>query len=452
MMELRALDIFIGSAKFNSKSIGRLYQYGFGVSQQTWFVADVDAIMADNVGHLSVSFLAPTRQAQVAFWQSFGSESQRQLRASGGMLPPFFQNLLPEGVLRKHIESIRGSRPDDHFDMLAACGSDLPGALRATPVHLGLRDLANIVTQNNDALEVSVSAAALDDAISISGVQPKLSLMLEGQRYVGRTKTGKGEHIIAKLPVPGFPMMPAVEELSLRLAALCGVETCEARLAPMSSLQVKHGYVLANEPNFLAVKRFDRVTVRGVPKRIHAEDFAQVLSVQPSDKYTASIATYAALGRILIGLPRGGAPAVEQLWRRLVVNELLGNYDAHLKNFGLLFDEPRSPRLSPAYDIVAYSAYFGGQGHALRFFTGSPPRTEITPMLLRGFCAAVPQIQEAKLRTLTQEVVKEALQTWPAVIAQSGILDVQKQKILQHLQTRPIAQSWLKRMTKKKDK
>lgn len=449
-MELRALDISIGSFQSAYKPIGRLYQYGFGASQQTWFVADVDAIMADGVGHLSVSFLAPTRQAQVNFWKSYSNDNQRQLRASGGMLPPFFQNLLPEGVLRKHLESIRGSRPDDHFDMLAACGSDLPGAVRATPVQLGAKDLALIVTQNNDALEMSVSSAAIEDAISISGVQPKLSLVLEGQRYVGRTKTGKGEHIIAKLPVPSFPHMPAVEELSLRLAALCGVEICQAWIAPMSSLQVKHGYVLADEAHFLAVKRFDRMTVRGVPKRIHAEDFAQVLSVQPGDKYSAPIASYAALARILIGLPRGGVPAVEQLWRRLVVNELLGNYDAHLKNFGLLFDELRNPKLSPAYDIVAYSAYFGGQGHALKFYTGSPSKAEITPLLLRNFCAAVPEVQEARLRTLTQEVVKIALQTWPDAIAKSGILPIQKQKIVQHLQSRPISQSWLKRLNKKK--
>ena len=43
--------------------------------------------------------------------------------------------------------------------------------------------------------------------------------------------------------------------------------------------------------------------------------------------------------------------------RRLVFNVLMGNGDAHIKNWSLIYDNPLRPRLAPAYDLVSTVAY-----------------------------------------------------------------------------------------------
>ncbi len=74
------------------------------------------------------------------------------------------------------------------------------------------------VTQGQDALEMSVTADPLEEGVSLSGVQPKLGVIRDGERYVGRTKD-HDTHIIAKLPVVGQPLLPEVEALELAAGA-----------------------------------------------------------------------------------------------------------------------------------------------------------------------------------------------------------------------------------------
>lgn len=82
--------------------------------------------------------------------------------------------------------------------------------------------------------------------------------------------------------------------------------------------------------------------------------------------------------------------------RRIKVNELLGNFDAHLKNFGLLYEPGHAqPALSPAYDIVAYGTYLPGSGHALQLLPEQASRTLLTPMTVRRLANlwAIPEKQ-----------------------------------------------------------
>lgn len=435
-MNLRALRVL-----FWGEPVGNLYQYGFGVSMQTWFVAD-PAAKADR---LSLSFKTADVASQTAFWASHTNETQLQLRAAGGRLPPFFQNLLPEGVLRAHIEQLRGCAKDDHLDMLAACGSDLPGAVAVQPLDLSLAEVGHIVTQNNDALEVTVSAQPLADAISISGVQPKLALVRRPDgRYIARQRNAQGRHIIAKLPAVQTPFLPEVEHLSLGLARLAGASVVDATLAPMTALVDDPAYDgLGEGSHFLAVDRFDRDDALGYHGRIHAEDFAQVLTIDPSEKYTHPKATYGDIGKTLALLDQPET-AIKELWRRLLINDLLGNYDAHLKNFGLLYRPGQSPVLSPAYDVVAYSAYYPGRGHALKFTADTIAKDAITPTVLRSFANAVSVVPEAFLRILGRETVERAMDLWPAQIAQAELPSGLQARLLKHLHSRALTKRFQK--------
>jgi hypothetical protein len=61
----------------------------------------------------------------------------------------------------------------------------------------------------------------------------------------------------------------------------------------------------------------------------------------------------------------GGLPDVKEMLRRLALNVLLGNGDAHIKNWSLLYENPARPRLSPAYDLVPTVAYAADETMAL---------------------------------------------------------------------------------------
>lgn len=433
-MNVLALDIYLGPLR-----AGLLFQYGTGNTALTRFIPD-EAFWSNPASPVfSWSATDDDAQRREIFWRSYVNTPF--FNAEGGRLPAFFQNLLPEGPLRRHLEQLRGCGPNDHFDMLAACGTDLPGNIYAYPAHLDTQALAGVVTQHHDALEMTVSADPLPDATSLSGVQPKLALVQQQGRYVARTRDAQGTHIIAKLPTAEFALLPEVEELSLRLAQAAGVDVCEAWLAPMDEIVAEQPFVLGESRHFLAVKRFDR----GPQGHIHCEDFAQILRIQPEEKYTHPAASYAAMARTLregMSLPaQEGEGAAEELIRRVMVNEMLGNYDAHVKNFGVLYRDGRTPELSPAYDVVAYAAYLGGRGHALRFVPGGEKQARLTPQTLRSFCNATGMF-ETRVRGVLNEAVGKACESWPQMIAASSLLERQKQNLFKHFEACDAVLSW----------
>ncbi|HEY1397197.1 type II toxin-antitoxin system HipA family toxin [Roseateles sp.] len=458
-MNVKALAIHLGELR-----VGVLFQYALSEDVVTnRFVVDEGLLASSGsaLPMLSLSMHAATSQEQTRLWRDIQSMSFNGRRSSRSdwLLPAFFQNLLPEGVFRDHVAALRNCAPTDHFEMLAACGKDLPGNVYALPVELSRDELARYVTQGQDALEMSVTAQPLDEGVSLSGVQPKLGVVRDGARYVARTKD-HDTHIIAKLPVIAQPLLPEVEELTLRLARAAGVDACEATLEPLERLGLPHDYDLGDatvNTNFLAVTRFDR-SPRG---RIHVEDFGQVLGRMPEDKYgrgpDGRTITYVDIALALMTQPAMGEAAVHELLRRLVVNEMIGNPDMHLKNIGVRYLDGITPTLSPAYDLVAYSVYHRIRGHALMTVPESiaPRRGElrdaspadrqaIRPALLKSFCveAGIP-IKPAE--TVVSHCVKAAYAAWPAMIEASALLPHQKQRLMAYFLAHDLVASLARR-------
>ena len=430
-MNVKILEISLGTRRF-----GKLFQY----ADLCRFVAEPELVAAPPAEVLSLSMVASDAATQSALWADVKNPL---FNAQGGQLPRFFQNLLPEGVLRSHIAQLRGCRENDHFELLAACGGDLPGAVGARPVSVDRGTLQRLITQDQDALEMSVVELPMPQGISVSGVQPKLGLRRQGGRYVARTRAGASTRVIAKLPVAGRPHMPQLEMLSLQLAGAAGVEVCHAELAPLSAISAEHSYALPDEPDFLAVTRFDREGAR----RIHFEDFAQVLAVDPMHKYSAS---YLDMALAMQAFPSLGEEAVFELVRRLAVNDLLGNPDAHLKNFGVLYPDGIAPRLAPAYDIVAYAALQGVDGHALPLLPAAPggaapKRTALfTPTNLRAFCFSA-GLHEPLVRRVIGDAARLARSQWPPMIETSSLPAAWKKRLQQRLQAHPLLQGMARR-------
>lgn len=436
-MRYRALDIALAG-----RHCGVLFQYGQGSSALMRLQPDPDYWHDPDAPVLSWG----ARQVDARERALFVADAAHQpfFNGRGERLPNFFQNLLPEGPLRKHLEQLRGCAPDDHLEILAMCGEDLPGNVVAMPLPEDREAMRKMVTQENDALEMSVIESPVAGATSLSGIQPKLGLVERGGRYVARTRDrSDGVHIIAKLPAVEYPLLPEVEELSLRLARVAGVDTCRAVLRPVSDiLPQDQPYTVEPGRQFLAVQRFDR----GPGGHIHCEDFAQILGIEPGDKYNdpQGRSSYAAM---LITLGQGmglGEDAMHELMRRLMVNEMLGNYDAHVKNFGVVYLDGRHPVLSPAYDVVAYAAYLQGHGHALKFFPGAPERAQIGPALIRDLCNLTGML-EAKLRKVLSDTVAKAVKAWPDMIGDSALQATQKTRLLQHFHAVPAVAAMMRR-------
>jgi serine/threonine-protein kinase HipA len=124
------------------------------------------------------------------------------------------------------------------------------------------------------------------------------------------------------IPVPEFAIVA--------YGRLAGTEL---RLAPADAL-------------CLAIRRFDRVG----PGKLHAEDMAQVFGRMPHEKCDRRL-NYETLARAVHVLC--GVEDLRVFVRRLVFTVLVGNTNAHLKNWALVYPDGRKPRLAPAYDQVA---------------------------------------------------------------------------------------------------
>ena len=390
---------------------------------------------------LSESWRAADPAQQQSFWLNRISPDFNRVIGSKRdvQLPAFFQNLLPEGAFRQQVADTAGIDASDHFRMLAACGRDLPGAVTAEWENIGRSALQNLVTQGQDALEFTVWAEPFQDAISISGVQPKLGVNRDATgRFIGRTRHGDTA-VIAKLPSPDYPRMPQLEDLCMRLARLAGVDTCETELVSMAALGAHHRYDLGHEAQgqFLAVTRFDRnltsLTDEGrAGTRVHFEDFAQVLGVSPEKKYSQS---YLIIAETLKALPLCGTPAIHELLRRVEVNELLGNADMHLKNIGLIYRDARAATLAPAYDILSTHLYLGTQGHALALLQEGgkvrhdPREPLLTPQSLLQFTNAL-EISQKNASHAVRDVARKAAKTWLVPIEQADITPQQRRVLL----------------------
>ena len=268
-------------------------------------------------------------------------------------LHPTLSNLLPEGSLRELIAQELKIHADNEFHLFTYLGEDLPGALVAEPMEP--KDVPNsVLTTHGKAKAVEFNKITRQNKFSLAGVQMKFSMKEKDGRY----NLSKGDELgdwIIKTPSTKHKDVPVNEYTVMKLASLVGVGIPEIKLVELDKLDKLPQINLPNEKLAFAIKRFDRDD----DVRIHMEDFAQVLVKYPQQKYNS--ASYEQIGRILYQFSGDGLIDAQQLARRLLVNILLANGDAHLKNWSLLYSDQVTPRLSPAYDIVTTSVYIDNE-------------------------------------------------------------------------------------------
>ncbi len=286
--------------------------------------------------------------------------------AKNQRLYPVLSNLLPEGSLRELIAQGLKVHPDNEFNILSYLGDDLPGALVARPMTPDeLPDSLLCKHENAKAVAFEQDFFAQqgrENKFSLAGVQMKFSMKEKDGRYNLSQGDALGDWII-KTPSTKHKDVPLNEYTAMKLASLVGVEVPDMKLVDLDKLDNLPQINLPNEKQAFAIKRFDRnaFPTDSQDERVHMEDFAQVLVKYPHEKYNAG--NYEQIARVLYAFSGNGVADVQQFARRLLVNILLANGDAHLKNWSLLYSDRITPRLSPAYDIVTTSVYFENERH-----------------------------------------------------------------------------------------
>lgn len=263
-------------------------------------------------------------------------------------LPPWFSNLLPEGPLRQWIAHERGVNVDRELQLLLQIGSDLPGAVRIIPNAGDARHLTDIgeAATTKQAPAETVSPWKF----SLAGVGLKFSLLKDHDRLTipGHDELGNW---IVKFPDAEYPQLPANEYGIMQLAGAVGIDVPRIELVHRDELPAFSGAVWRSQEEWaFAIERFDRGP-EGT--RIHIEDFAQVRGWYPDYKYNGSFETIIALAYRTYD-----RAALREAVRRITFNLLVGNGDAHLKNWSLIYPTRRKPTLSPAYDLVCTGCYY----------------------------------------------------------------------------------------------
>jgi serine/threonine-protein kinase HipA len=135
-----------------------------------------------------------------------------------------------------------------------------------------------------------------------------------------------------------------------------GIQSCGATAHPMAELDLP---MHAPFDEYLHVPRFDRrLMPDGARKRIHFEEPTLALGEDPKHKYKNLPAAIASLLRTLQNSSAAGVLELAELLRRCTAFALMGNTDAHGKNWVFIYRDGINRELAPACDLVCVSAYF----------------------------------------------------------------------------------------------
>lgn len=330
-----------------------------------------------------------------------------------------FENLLPEGDLRRALALGTKHDATDTVGLLGVVGGDCAGALQLWPEDRNPPDTPQYDELTEPMLDRAFSTAGgqLRQAAgraSLSGTQPKLSLYrmppVDGDSPTYKLpRNGAPTTVVAKRPDATFPGLLEAELVGMRLMAASDVPTASS---------VRCG--VARDCHESA--RFDREVLESSDGphivRLHAEDGCQITGRVSRAKYANTGGpSYADLTAVLTRWSVKALDDREHLFRWAVANIAMGNYDAHAKNISIVHVAPSQIRLAPAYDVVVTSIYpeldrrlalkFGGTEYpraitdrvlrsAARAFRFTPARTkELAAIVVSSIRAALPDVLHA---------------------------------------------------------
>lgn len=279
---------------------------------------------------------------------------------------PFFSGILPEEHIRTSIARHLGISEKNDFELLAAIGGECAGAVSLLPAQSAPEDLKpSYKIINDDAVSnilhtmVQKPMLAGEDGIrlSLAGAQDKLAIaLIEG--HIAIPMDGAPSTHILKPVNRDFPSLIENECFCLQLAKKVGLNAAEASM---------HN---AEGTPYLLVKRYDRIERNNNIERLHQEDFCQAMGIISERKYQReggpSLADCFQLIKQVSHLP---VIDIKELLQGVLFNLIIGNNDAHGKNFSLLYEQQQT-RLAPFYDMIS-TVYYPSLANKMAMKIGS---------------------------------------------------------------------------------
>ena len=294
-------------------------------------------------------------------------------RFLGPLALPFFEGLLPEGDARSAVARQFHASSNNPAQLLRLLGRDCAGDVMVVeegdpaqpPAHDRYLRLPNgLEGIARDPLR-EIAGLRAEYRLSLAGAQEKIALYhddrepLEDGWYIPLDGS-PSSHIVKPQTSDRFPHLALNEYLCMKAASLLGIETAEV-------------FLLSAAHPLLVVERFDRKatesrTAEGlrVIERVHQEDVCQALGYRSDEKYESLSSAYVPEAvNLLVSYAERPAEALRKLHGLMLFNYLIGNCDAHLKNYSLTWTGAASVSLAPAYDLVSTAVYDGRFGAKL---------------------------------------------------------------------------------------
>lgn len=328
-----------------------------------------------------------------------------------GELQPYFEGLLAEGAARESLVAELELPADDWVALLAACGRDCIGDVVIGEIDPNVSADYEPVPMSAVSELFSTSGEAAENAasrLSLAGTQHKTGLAHEPGKtmddgWLRPRGLAATTHI---LKTSHLRDIPEIEFLCMSAARACGMDVAKTGL-------------LSSPTPVLRVERFDRRARTEASalevERIHQEDLAQAFGIAPQAKYAelegGSIHAIARFIRERCAQPAKDLKAFAQI---LIFAYLIGDCDAHLKNYSLLYDET-GLRLAPAYDLVCITRYPRFSRNLAMRFAGERGIDDVDAATFEGLAGEL-GMKPAALRALAEPLADGLLDA----IAASG--------------------------------
>ncbi|KTD48850.1 HipA protein, DNA binding regulator [Legionella rubrilucens] len=326
-MQIKTLDVYLNQTLTGELSIDN----------------DGDMLFVYDENYLGAKESLPLSQSLPLQKKAFAAKECR----------PFFNGILPESHLRASIARQLGISERNDFALLAAIGGECAGAVSLLPPSMHFTDLKpdyRLIDDNAvvEILQTMVQKPLLagEDGIrlSLAGAQDKLAVAVINGHLAIPMNGAPSTHILKPIN-RDFPSLIENEWFCLNLARKIGLNAVEAELC------------YAEDVPYLLVKRYDRIVQGNTIQRLHQEDFCQAMGIPSEKKYQREggpgLKECFQLLKYASSIP---AIDIKILLQGVLFNLIIGNNDAHGKNFSLLYSA-KNVRLAPFYDMISTVYY-----------------------------------------------------------------------------------------------
>ena len=265
----------------------------------------------------------------------------------------YFTGLLPEEDMLTATAKVIGTSSLNYMKLLTELGKEPIGAIQIGSKtgsktyqyeEISMVELDKIIIKNDSLLSTLYHEKEL--RLSLAGAQSKTGLFYDNHRYF-IPQNGSPSNIIVKPTNKQYPDIVFNEYACMKIAASLGISTPTVQLVSTPSQAL------------FVIERYDRVFDRNDIERLHQEDFCQALGVQNRNKYEADGGpTFNQCVKLLRKATTIPATEINKFISLFIFNLIIGNKDAHGKNYSILQKNNESV-LAPAYDILSTTYYPG---------------------------------------------------------------------------------------------